>query len=388
MPAPGPSLREIAAVAGVSHVTISRALRNDPSIPPPTARRLQQLAQRLGYRPNPLVSALLSQVRARKPRADQTVIAYLNTWWPREAWETCNTKTGQYRGAERRAAELGFRLENFWLREPSMTMPRLAEILRARGIRGVLIGPLQHQREPIDFPWADFTVATIGYSLHEPAIARACHAHFRGMYRAMDELIARGYERVGYITSRDFEERVNSLWGAAYRFNQHRLVTRDRIAPLVFPGEAERGPLERWLATTKPDAVINALPGVFELLTDLGVRPPKSVGFVHLDLPLHLNRAGVTGIDQLWEIVGASALELVANQLYTNTQGVPRHPVTQLIEGVWVEGRTVAERPEQAAGERPARAIGRPAKLPQLRERRRQLPRASSATREHDRVGG
>jgi LacI family transcriptional regulator len=339
-----PSLREIAAAAGVSHVTVSRALRNDPSIPMRTARRLQRLARRLGYRPNPLVAALLAQVRSRKPRGDHTVIAYLNTWWPRRAWEISNTYTGQYRGAAQRAAELGFRLENFWLHEPAMTSARLAQILKARGIRGVLIGPLQNQAEVIDFPWEDFAPVTIGYSLHTPAVSRACHAHFRGMYRAMNELIARGYRRIGYVTSSDFEERVNSLWGAAYRFNQHRLAAKDRIEPLVFDGEAEPGVLRRWLRTARPDALVNALPGVFEQLGELGWRAPADLGFVHLDLPTHLQRSGVSGIDQLWEIVGAGALELVASQLYTNTCGVPAHPVTHLVEGAWVEGRTLRPR--------------------------------------------
>ncbi len=341
MKPPHPTLRQIARVAGVSHATVSRALRNDPSIPPATTRRLQQLAQRLGYTPNPLVAALLSQVRSRKPKGDHTVIAYLNTWWPKRTWETCNTKTGQYRGAAQRAAELGFRIENFWLHEPGMSAARLAQILKTRGIRGVLIGPVQNQTEAIDFPWRDFALATIGYSLHTPAISRACHAHFRGMYRAMDELIARGYRRIGYVTSKDFEERVNSLWGAAYRFNQHRLAAKDRIAPLVFEAEAGREALQRWLAATRPDAIVNALPGVFELLTELALRVPDEIGFVHLDLPTHLKAARVSGIDQLWEIVGAGAVELVASQLYTNSSGLPDHPVTQLVEGVWVEGRTL-----------------------------------------------
>ncbi len=337
-----PTLRHIAKAAGVSHTTVSRALRNDSSIPPGTARRLQQLAQRLGYAPNPLVAALLSQVRANRPQGDHTVIAYLNTWWPRRSWESCDTKTGQYRGAAKRAGELGFRLENFWLHEPGMTPTRLAGILKARGIRGVLIGPLQSQNVAIGFPWDEFALATIGYSLHTPVIGRACHAHFRGMYRAMDELIARGYRRIGYVTSKDFEERVNSLWGAAYRFNQHRLPARGRIAPLIFEREAERAGLKRWLAHTRPDAIVNALPGVHEMLTaELGMQTPRDIGFVHLDLPTHLKAAGVAGIDQLWEIVGAGALDLISNQLYTNECGLPEHPVTHLIEGVWTDGATL-----------------------------------------------
>jgi LacI family transcriptional regulator len=352
--APRPTLRSLAAEAGVSATTMSFALRGSPEISDATRERLQRLARARGYRINPLVSALFSQVRRWKPRGDHAVIAYLNTWWPRRLWETCNTKTGQFRGAAKRAAELGFRLENFWLREPGMTPARLARILRARGIRGVLVGPVQDQRAPLDFPWGDFALATTGYSLHEPAIARASHAHFRGMYRAMDELIARGYRRIGYVTSKDFEGRVNSLWGAAYRYNQHRLNAKNRIEPLEFESEADARGLQRWIAHARPDAVINALPNVFEILAELDLRAPRDLGFAHLDLPTHLKAANVCGIDQLWEIVGACTLELIASQLYTNTCGIPPHPVTQLVEGIWVEGRTLAKAPAGTNEDKPA----------------------------------
>ena len=52
------TLRDLAQKAGVSHVTISRALRNDPSIS--TARRaeVKKLAAAMGYRPDPSLSAL------------------------------------------------------------------------------------------------------------------------------------------------------------------------------------------------------------------------------------------------------------------------------------------------------------------------------------------
>jgi hypothetical protein len=31
----------------------------------------------------------------------------------------------------------------------------------------------------------------------------------------------------------------------------------------------------------------------------------------------------------------------LANQLFTNNSGVPEHPLTQLVEGAWLEGRTL-----------------------------------------------
>ncbi|HEY3756636.1 MAG TPA: LacI family DNA-binding transcriptional regulator [Opitutaceae bacterium] len=344
-----PTLRSLAAEAGVSVTTVSFALRGSPEVSAATRDRLRQLARARGYRPNPLVAAVYSQVRTRKAQGDHAVIGYLNTWWPKRTWETCSTKTGQFHGAAERARELGFQLENFWLREPGMTPRRFSQILKARGIRGLLIGPLQNQTEPLSLPWQDFALATIGYSLHSPAVSLACHAHFRGMARAMDELIARGYRRIGYVTSRDFEERVNSLWGAAYRLKQHEHSTGRSIEPLVFEGDSECDSFRRWLRQSRPDAIVNSLPGVYELLGEVGLRAPQDLGFAHLDLPNHLRAQGVSGIDQLWDISGAAALDLIANQLLTHQRGLPRHPLIQLMEGAWIAGRTLRPLPVRSS---------------------------------------
>jgi LacI family transcriptional regulator len=336
-----PNMRQLAEAAGVSHVTVSRALRNDPCISRATTKRIQALARRMGYRPNPLVSALMTQLRTTHRLSYRPVIAYLNTWWPRSAWESSATYVSQFKGARERAYGLGYDLEIFWLCEPSMNPRRMAQILRTRGIGGILVGAVQEQAIPLSFPWKDYTLATIGYSLHEPDIHRACHAHFRGMERAMGELIDRGYRRIGYVTSLDFEHRVNSLWGAAFRLHQQRLDPADRIEPLVFPGGAGTEGVAEWLKETGPDAVVNALPGVYEIVVSLGVEIPRRLAFVHLDVPESLRAQGVCGIDQLSREVGAIAAELVSTQLYTNTAGIPEHPTTQLINGAWVEGRTI-----------------------------------------------
>jgi DNA-binding LacI/PurR family transcriptional regulator len=54
-------MRDIGAVAGVSHSTVSRVLNNAPSmiaIPPRTRERVQSAARQLGYRPNPHARSL------------------------------------------------------------------------------------------------------------------------------------------------------------------------------------------------------------------------------------------------------------------------------------------------------------------------------------------
>ncbi len=55
------TLADVAAAAGVSPITASRALRGQASVAPELAARVQQAAQRLGYVPDPAARALASQ---------------------------------------------------------------------------------------------------------------------------------------------------------------------------------------------------------------------------------------------------------------------------------------------------------------------------------------
>lgn len=55
------SIKDIARVAGVSHSTVSRALRNSPLIPESTARRIQQIAQERGYSASAAARSLVTR---------------------------------------------------------------------------------------------------------------------------------------------------------------------------------------------------------------------------------------------------------------------------------------------------------------------------------------
>ena len=55
------TIKDITKSAGVSHTTVSRALRGDPRIPPDTTERISQLAEELGYIPNLIAQSLNAQ---------------------------------------------------------------------------------------------------------------------------------------------------------------------------------------------------------------------------------------------------------------------------------------------------------------------------------------
>eukprot|EP01035_Chromulina_nebulosa_P029894 gene29894-39673_t len=55
----GVTMKSIAAQAGVTQATVSMCLANNPRIPAATRERIQALAKKLGYQPNPYVSTLM-----------------------------------------------------------------------------------------------------------------------------------------------------------------------------------------------------------------------------------------------------------------------------------------------------------------------------------------
>ncbi|MDA1068643.1 MAG: LacI family DNA-binding transcriptional regulator [Verrucomicrobia bacterium] len=76
-----PTIEFIAKKAGVAKSTVSLALRNSPKLLEQTRSRIQKIAQELGYKPNPLVSAQMAHIRSHKSQKSVTTIGFLNTWF-------------------------------------------------------------------------------------------------------------------------------------------------------------------------------------------------------------------------------------------------------------------------------------------------------------------
>ena len=55
------TIKDIARAAGVSHTTVSRALKGNPAISAKTTARIQELAQEMGYTPSAIAQSLLSR---------------------------------------------------------------------------------------------------------------------------------------------------------------------------------------------------------------------------------------------------------------------------------------------------------------------------------------
>ncbi|MBC7366554.1 MAG: LacI family DNA-binding transcriptional regulator [Undibacterium sp.] len=112
---------DVAHLAGVHSSTVSLAPRNHPSIPEATRALVRRAAEKAGYQPDPLVSALMSFRRSAREIPRHTTLAFVTSSRPANAWRESRTLRDQLAGAQERAQLLGYHIEEFPPNWPGMT---------------------------------------------------------------------------------------------------------------------------------------------------------------------------------------------------------------------------------------------------------------------------
>ena len=338
-------MKDIANEAGVSTSTVCRALNSNPQIPEATRKRIQAVSDKLGYRPDPLLSAYASRRRGGKLDADITTIGYLTNFASRDEWRENTFYRLCYKGMEERAERMGYRVEHFWLGEPGMGAERLSHILYHRGILGLCVAPMPQVREPLILDWERFSSVTVGYSVMSPILHRSTAHHFHAIQEVIQRLYRYGYERVGLCLFSDTSRRVDELWlSGALLAQEHRLSLEgykehnfDTKTFLFNDSTLKQVP--EWCAKEKLDVVISDNLIVMHTLEDSGISIPDEVAFTTLNW--EEDDPHIAGINQRPENIGSAAMDILVGQIRRNERGIPEVPKTMMVEGVWVDGPSV-----------------------------------------------
>jgi LacI family transcriptional regulator len=335
------TMQKIADEAGVSRMAVSLALRNSPKISAATKDRIREIAVQLGYRPNPLVSALMTQLRDIRRVPRPTTLAYVTAFSTADGWRRPGPFVDFYNGAKARAEALGYTLEEWWAAQSGFTERRFSEVLYNRNIHGLIIAPLPAGGGRLNLEWSRFACATIAFSLASPLIHRASNDQYLSIAMAIEELKKLGYKRIGLSITEEEDVRVQRKWSAGFLVYQQSLEDKERIPPLLTAGSFMPA-FSRWYQEYQPDAILSQEARVPEYLNQLGASVPNDVGFAHLALTEA--DTAFAGINQNSQLVGANALDIVDAQLRRNERGVPAAPQTVLVLGRWIPGPTVMDR--------------------------------------------
>ena len=329
--------RALAETVGLSQSTVSLALRDHPRISRVVRERIQAIARELGYRPDPMLSALSRHRHHRDARELAAGLAWVN-WWPEPARLRGYREFDSYwRGAEQAAARMGYRLEEFAM-AGGLSAKRLETILIARGIQGLLLPPAGGAT--VDWSgldWSRFAVVRFGYSLTEPAAHLVAPDSTANAVAAFDRMRELGYRRIGLVA----DSWRRQTFGAGFLWAQRELPARLRLPPFLFPGQnwrSHRRAFREWIETTRPEAILTDKSELPAMLAQIGLRVPEDVALAAttvLDCPID---AGI--FTHAEEIGRMGALQLIS-LIESHERGVPERPRELLIKGSWVDGKSL-----------------------------------------------
>lgn len=165
---------DVAKACGVAHSTVSRALRNHPSIPAATRRRIEEAAKSLGFRPDPNLSLLMAKVRHGRASAIQATLGLIHVAPVPEYPEWPDTHRSEYiRGVRDRAEALGYSVDPFYLDRADMKGSDLKRVFRARGIQGAVLIDGSRSTSELGIDWSIAAWATVGFFSETPALHAA-----------------------------------------------------------------------------------------------------------------------------------------------------------------------------------------------------------------------
>jgi LacI family transcriptional regulator len=342
------TMQMIADEVGCSKNTVSLALRGHASIPATTRDRIRQAADRLGYRPNAVVAHLIAQLRAGRAARFQAKLALINAHRDPQAFATHATIPAYVAGCERRAAQLGYTFDPFWLHDPALKAASLVRILRTRGIKGLLlVGLMEHNQLPLHLRpvWEAFPCVVTGVRTREPALSFACVDHHDLVIQACERAAALGYRRPALVVEAGIDRLVEGRFSGAMLTAQQALPAACRV-PAFTAGQqpgTDGGAFRRWFDRHEPDVLLSLYNIVFPWLREHGRRVPQEVGVIQLEW--RASHPEIAGMNQHNDAVGEAAVDMLVGQIHRNESGIPAYPRATLIGASWVDGPTVQAKP-------------------------------------------
>ncbi len=337
-------MQDVARTAKVHQTTVSLALRNDVRLPEKTRARIQRIADRIGYRPDPMLSALNFYRSARRTLKAPTTMAFLLNFRDRDEMMTSHPHRLFLEGAAKQAEQIGYKLEPFYVgHKASDEGPRIERILHARGIAGVIVAAFGDKMIRFQMDWSRFSAVLIesqqlGLSLH------MISSHQMMLTReAVQRLHALGYRRIGLAVGEREEIYLKNAFTAGYHAEVALHPELVHLPLHLFaPGSSTKDispALSRWVKAHRIEVVASNWPEVPEALRLAGWKLPRQVVVASLDL--NPDRGSNAGVEQNHRIVGERAVEQLAILMRTNQRGLVAPHNSTLIEGRWIDGADV-----------------------------------------------
>lgn len=317
-----PSLSDVARLAGVSPMTVSRVVRGGSGVKAETSERVKQAIRTLGYRPDPALSALAAY---RTPHAGKhgSSLAFID----------CDGLifSGKVLAGLRREAQLyGYTVETLRLGSTEVEMRAQSRMLLHCGVRGLLFGPAEAQLRLEGWQWEEFAAVSLGVMSHQPRLHAVSTDYFDSAFSGALRLREEGCKRVGLVIRSALQSRTGNRWLGGYTAG----MTLAGQRPLIYTYEGLRmdvDDVQRWLRQHRVDGVLTLHPELGGMIGAGGAL--RAMAFLNDHGSLIDGQLVYTGVSP--EMIGSEGLRFIHHLLLRREFGLPSQPRISSVRGLW-----------------------------------------------------
>jgi DNA-binding LacI/PurR family transcriptional regulator len=344
------TIQDVANHLGISKATVCRALLQRSRVAPDTRRKVLEAAEKLGYAPDPTLRALSKHRWAKHTLERSSYRIALVEINSNRTGNKAAAREPTTLGAIGRARELGLELDTFIFEEYSKSS-RLGDVLFHRGYEGILFsirGPVTDW----NFPWDKFSCLAISFDHPSHRLHQVCSDWFNAVAVAVEDVLARGYKRPGFLQFQRENPAMDLRTKAAIQLWRNELQETHETIPGVFeyffraaeesdPYVSQRGNFNAWFEENRPDVVIDGGYLGYWWLKDMGLRMPEDVGYLRLRHTDTAEPSGASGVDHKLAEQGRWGIDLLYNMIQLNIRGLSPEPVRITVKCEPREGNTL-----------------------------------------------
>jgi LacI family transcriptional regulator len=304
------TIRDIAKLAGVSHMTVSRVLNNDKMVRSETRERVLAVVQKYNFVPNAKARALSSN----KSRIIGLLVSDISNPFYAEL----------ARGMEKQAYELGYNI--MFCSEVTLKKGHDAlKFLLQAGVDGIVFASSKLKEPHIRKLLSDgFPTVLVNRKLEGDDFDHVVCDNLKGSELMMNHLFDLGYEKIAIITgSSDLSTGVERLEG--YRsscINAGIAINEDYVFEGPFDKNTGYSGARHFINLDDPPQAIFAgndyiAMGVFNALDEAGLRIPEDiavVGFDNTDFAAH-SRINLTTVSQQKFAMGTLGVKILIESI-------------------------------------------------------------------------
>lgn len=309
------TIRDIARMAGVSHTTVSRVLNNDPRVHPDTAKKILQIVERLGYRPDPLAQRF---ARKRSNLICLMVSDMSNPFYAELA-----------RGIEDRALGCGYHVIFCSTDDKPERTEQYTKIMKDLGIDGLIFASARLHDQAVEKLIEDrWPLVLVNRRLKSEIGDYVVLDNQLGAYQLTQHLIEHGYRKIAIITGpSSLSTGLDRLKGYQQALKEGDISVRDTfIFQVPFSRQEGYRAGKRLLSgDSRPEAVFGgndylAL-GVMDAAEELGIRIPEDLALVGFDDTEYAQRMKLTTVSQRKYEMGNLAVQILVNHIENRESG-------------------------------------------------------------------